>query len=216
MSVQSTEPISSPESFDGKSRLFDQVTSLMAMQEQHQKQVEEHFREVRVRLESMEELMNVVRQDGRETCNGAETDWEAKKRAVYEEHGMVVEGTTKTQEEHPAKPSITRCDDSVADGKDNMVGNDLDSMKVSDADRNEIERLKEELHEKLRLAEMELSISRAKIAQETAQLEDQRHELEKLSSHVVPQTPGTKEGKKSSMLDRLSRHMIPSRKSDQD
>ena len=87
---------------------------------------------------------------------------------------------------------------------DNLGG----SLEINEVDHQEIERLKTELHEKLRLAEMELSVGRAKIIQETAQLEDQRHELEKLAAQI-PEPPKTQENKKRSVLDRLSRHMIP-------
>lgn len=215
MSVQSTEPLSSPESFDGKSQLFDQLASLMAMQEQLQKQAEDYFHEVRNRLDSIEDRIINVKQDTTEASTGPNTDWEAKKQAIYEEHGMVVDGAARTQRE-PTSRSTETTDNSHGSGEDIQAEVDFDSMKATDADHTEIERLKAELHEKLRLAEMELSISRAKIIQETAQLEDQRHELEKLAAQITPPTPSPKNGKKPSMLDRLSRHMIPVRKSNQD
>jgi len=215
MSVHSTEPMSSPESFDEKSQLFDQLASLMAMQEQLQKQVEDYFHEVRKRLDSIEGRIINAKQDSTETSTSPNTNWEAKKQAIYEEHGMVVDGAAGTQLE-PTSRSTETADNSHGSGEDTLVKVDFDCTKATDADHTEIERLKEELHEKLRLAEMELSISRAKIIQETAQLEDQRHELEKLAAQITPPTPSPKNGKKPSMLDRLSRHMIPVRKSNQD
>ena len=215
MSVQSTEPISSPASFDGKSQLFDQLASLMAMQEQLQKQVEDYFREVRNRLDSIEDRIIDAKQDTTETNTGPNTEWEAKKQAIYEEHGMVVDDAAQTQPETTSKPKETAGNHFHGSGEDIRAEVDFDSMKATNADHTEIEQLKQQLHEKLRLAEMELSISRAKIIQETAQLEDQRHELEKMASQTTPPTPRSKDGKKPSMLDRLSRHMIPVRKSNQ-
>ncbi len=215
MSVQSTEPISSPESFDGKSQLFDQLASLMGMQEQLQKQVEDYFREVRNRLDSIEDRIIDAKQDTTETNTSPNTEWEAKKQAIYEEHGMVADDAARTQPETTSRPKETAGNHSLGSGADIPAEVDFDSMKATDADHTEIEQLKQQLHEKLRLAEMELSISRAKIIQETAQLEDQRHELEKMASQITPPTPSSKDGKKPSMLDRLSRHMIPVRKSNQ-
>ncbi len=215
MSAQSTEPISSPESFDGKSQLFDQLASLMGMQEQLQKQVEDYFREVRNRLDSIEDRIIDAKQDTTETNTSTNTEWEAKKQAIYEEHGMVADDAARTQPETTSRPKETAGNHSLGSGADIPAEVDFDSMKATDADHTEIEQLKQQLHEKLRLAEMELSISRAKIIQETAQLEDQRHELEKMASQITPPTPSSKDGKKPSMLDRLSRHMIPVRKSNQ-
>lgn len=215
MSAQSTESISSPESFDGKSQLFDQLASLMAMQEQLQKQVEDYFREVRNRLDSIEDRIIDAKQDTTETNTSPNTEWEAKKQAIYEEHGMVADDAARTQPEPTSRPKETAGNHSLGSGADIPAEVDFDSMKATDADHTEIEQLKQQLHEKLRLAEMELSISRAKIIQETAQLEDQRHELEKMASQITPLTPSSKDGKKPSMLDRLSRHMIPVRKSNQ-
>jgi hypothetical protein len=213
MSAQSTESISSPESFDGKSQLFDQLASLMAMQEQLQKQVEDYFREVRNRLDSIEDRIIDAKQDTTETNASPNTEWEAKKQAIYEEHGMVADDAARTQPEPTSRPKETAGNHSHGSGEDIQAEVDFDSMKATDADHTEIEQLKQQLHEKLRLAEMELSISRAKIIQETAQLADQRHELEKMAAQMTPPTPSSKDGKKPSMLDRLSRHMIPVRKS---
>ena len=208
MSVEYTEPISHA----GNHALMDQLASLVTMQEQLGRRMEERFDELFGRLTTLENQCSESQTSDHDTASPPSLDWEAKKRAIYKEHAMADEVSDLIRptpsSELTQAVNDTRNELDEIHQCDNLNG----SLEINEVDHQEIERLKTELHEKLRLAEMELSVSRAKIIQETAQLEDQRHELEKLAAQI-PEPPNTQENKKRSVLDRLSRHMIPVRKS---
>ncbi len=176
--------------------------------------VEDRFHEILERLAVMEQRFaqhpSVPAQDQAVPS----LDWEAKKQAIYQEHGMMGDRPEQNESEPTSGYGAAEEDGPKSRGDHPGFSADLDTMAIPDKDRQEIERLKAELHEQLREAEVELSISRAKIVQETAQLEEKRHELEKLAAQTIePSSASPAEGKKPHLLDRLSRHMLPARKS---
>jgi len=66
----------------------------------------------------------------------------------------------------------------------------VDADEVIQQHRARIAKLEQEMEEKLRAAELELSVERAKIAREKAQLDDLRAELESQRHHGEPAAPG--------------------------
>lgn len=85
-----------------------------------------------------------------------------------------------------------------------------DSIENIEAgDSPEIDNLKELLSSKLRDAEVELSINRAKLSQQWAALEERQFELEKREAHLESRYGEVDDStkKKMGILDRLSRHL---------
>ena len=84
----------------------------------------------------------------------------------------------------------------------------IESMSADDAEK--IEQLKEELTSKLRDAEIELSINRAKLSQFKAQLEEKQVELDRRSSSLENKLALRKTGvEKMGFLARIIRHLSP-------
>jgi len=110
-------------------------------------------------------------------------------------------------------------EDSAPDAELEEVTENLESLhdsieNISAADAEAIENLKEELTSKLRDAEIEFSINRAKLSQLKAELDDKQVELERRASALEEKYGGmTSSENKSGFLDRLARHLTL-RKSD--
>ncbi|MEE2826395.1 MAG: hypothetical protein VYE64_07180 [Planctomycetota bacterium] len=211
MSAPTTETILAVDPLETQQALSNQLSTLIARQETLERVVDERFQQILERLEMIEQNLAPQVLGPAEDPAVPSLDWEAKKQAIYLEHGMMADPGS----EHDSRPTpLARNGEPVPTSDPGSVSptDDYDPLTMSDADRQEIDRLKAELHEKLREAEVELSISRAKIVQESAQLEEERRELEKRASQIEPSSNTPMEGKKTSMLDRLSRHMLPARK----
>ncbi|MCH2181161.1 MAG: hypothetical protein MK108_04065 [Mariniblastus sp.] len=212
MSASTTETVLPADLIEADSTLTRQLSSLLTLQESLSKEVEDRFHEILKRLEAIEQQITREIPVPSEAEVVPSLDWEAKKQAIYQEHGMTADRTVENGTEPTSVYGVAEEDPPKSRVGQPGFSTDFDSMAIPDEDRQEVERLKAELHEKLRAAEVELSISRAKIVQETAQLEEKRHELEKLAAQIEPSAMSPAEGKKTSMLDRLSRHMLPARK----
>ena len=79
------------------------------------------------------------------------------------------------------------------------LGQALDADAIIQEERESLKRLQEEWREKLRKAEVEISIERAKIARERSQVEEKTHQLEiKQSSDSSEATPSPAAGSSSS------------------
>jgi len=76
-------------------------------------------------------------------------------------------------------------------------------------DSADIDALKSELNEKLREAEIELSIGRAKISQQQAEIASRQVELERRSEALESKLAAFPDGpaRKTGFLDRLTRHL---------
>lgn len=131
-----------------------------------------------------------------------ENDWEQRKRAMYAEYGEAVpdEGDKEISSEnsHEDQDELASLQESLHDSIESLDG----------VQAEEIEDLRAQLTEKLREAEVELSINRAKLAQRKAELERRQTELDRreksldskyLNVNGAPQKMG--------VLDRLTRHL---------
>lgn len=92
------------------------------------------------------------------------------------------------------------------------VAEELESLhdsidNISAADAEAIDNLKEELTSKLRDAEVEFSINRAKLSQLKAELDSRQVELERRAASLEEKYGGTPSVEKSGFLDRLARHL---------
>lgn len=205
----------------------DQPEILRLLERMEQRQAEWQSRLLR-RIDELESLIR-NQDDDKATENPLGMDWEARKREIFAAHGADPSEASASHDDSPAglaaqqSAVAARLQSAVANSNgqpNDIVSNDGSSpapnqpaagdalSNIPPDDREEIERLKSELREKLRQAEMELSISRAKISRENALLEERRAELERLASRVKRQSAApASEPQRLSMLDRLNRHM---------
>ena len=212
MSAPTTETILAADPLEAQQTLTNHVSSLIARQETLERVLEERFQQILERLEMMEQKLAPQVTNPTKDAAVPSLDWEAKKQAIYLEHGMMADPASEN-DSRPTPISGNGAHVSTSDPRASSASaDDFEPSTISDADRQEVDRLKAELHQKLRDAEVELSISRAKIVQESAQLEEERRELEKRASQIEPSSNAPMPGQKTSMLDRLSRHMSPARK----
>ncbi len=133
-----------------------------------------------------------------------ESDWERRKREMYAEFGEPLP-------EHEEKPPLAAVEQTGEDELASLQESLHDSIEsLDEVQAEQIEDLRAQLTEKLREAEVELSINRAKLDQRRAELERRQNELErrekslasKYSSVDVDGTP-----QKLGVLDRLTRHL---------
>ena len=189
-------------------QILDQLTNVLLMQEKIDKRTRDGFDSLTNRLEQIENRLNELSLgDEAEEPQSAELDWEAKKRAVFAEYGMGTDDANPTTS--PTPKSILVGDQEVLpEAKEEAqpaIAESTVAAPMSEDDRQEIDELKKELRQKLREAEMELSITRAKISQERAELDEKKNDLERLAARVGENKETG--SKKKSMLERFSRHL---------
>ena len=205
--------------------IADEIPAILASLERIELRQQKSLVEIMIRLNAIEAAIASSDDDESSDPGDApprkpEMDWEAQKRKIFEAHGMPVdepdpEAIPPAESADPVQATDDRSysldagqtTDDDASIADPPAQTDL-PPDVPTADLEEITRLKNELREKLRQAEMELSISRAKISRENAMLEERKAELEQMAERIRSQsrTDG-QEPQKLSMLDRLNRHM---------
>jgi chromosome segregation ATPase len=97
----------------------------------------------------------------------------------------------KDREIAELKAQLVEGDSVMADAEESLREL-VDSDEVITGHRDRIAKLEKEMQDKLRAAELELSVERAKIARETAQLADLKAELEsQRSNREVDSAPGS-------------------------
>ena len=204
---------------------FDQLASLIGMQEQLQKQFHDNFREVLNRLSLIESRVAQATKSEAIASPCPTMDWESQKKALYAEHA-ISGPISRNDIEEACIPEVNTPDDGpprpFAPANERYVASQTSPAKNLASEKKTLEsktsqqitELETELHEKLRMAELELSIGRAKIIQETALLEEQRRELEALMRVVDPLSKNATNEKKPSIRDRLSRHLKSVRRAD--
>ena len=104
------------------------------------------------------------------------SDWERQKQAMLASYG----GAPEQPANQATAATVTA--NSTSDQSD--ASSDASAESVSSADQTEVERLKNELNAKLREAEVELSINRARLSQERAEFERNQAELDRRSAKL--------------------------------
>lgn len=141
--------------------------------------------------------------------------WESQKRKMLAEFGML-DGDFDEQETdqafHPETESIeeTRTEtESIIVEKSGLdtIYDSIAKLESVAIDSEIIEQLKNELTGKLREAEVELSINRAKLSQEWANLDQMKSELSQREAALSSKYRQTKGNEKTGLLDRFTRHL---------
>jgi hypothetical protein len=196
-------------------RLSDQLENFA---HSFEKRFDELQRTISESLDS--ERIAQINNQGAEPTKGAskadasdepESEWESRKRKMYAEYGEELPATMK-KSENTVDPS----DVDTANG-DSCEGDELASLQESlhdsiesldEVQAEEIEELRSQLTEKLREAEVELSINRAKLDQRKAELERRQTELDRREKSLNSKYANVNGApQKMGVLDRLTRHL---------
>ena len=198
--------------------IIDKIEKILEMQMRFELVTEDLFTKMIERLDALDAQIQGTAPPAEE--EDGPMNWESQKKAMFAEYG---DGSFPASEEPQAKASPVEetvesegsLDANLEESPQSpqLTSNTAD-LVLSDSDRLDVENLKNELREKLRQAEMELSIGRAKISQERAELDNQRSELDRLAKKFES-FDGTSAPKKQSILERLARHMQGSQKTDE-
>lgn len=159
---------------------------------------------------------NIARQDtGTESSVVEEQEedsashWHRQKTAMLSKYGIdpdyrpVIDSPSEPVQQEESEPSV----DELEEATENLesLHNSIENMSAADAEA--IENLKEELTSKLRDAEVEFSINRAKLSQLKAELDDRQVELERRAAALEEKYGDSDSEIKSGFLDRLTRHL---------
>lgn len=173
----------------------------------------EDVRQLKTEKAKLEQELATARRSPVTAGESGATDWEAQKRRLLASLEGEAPTTPQRKQERANIEEAIRVTDEVVAAKDReleALRRQLDDAsaatnpeRIIDADelirteRHRLTELEAELHEKLRAAEMELSVARAKLTRQASELEKQRIELEALkksepiqaSSGTAPQSP---------------------------
>jgi hypothetical protein len=190
----------------------------------------EDVRDLKKRNAELETLVAAKATGGAANPSVGGSSWEAMKKkmlANLEDEGCDVDDDRAEERESIANTiritddALARKDREIADltaqlssGTNAMADAEQTISELVDADeviaehRTRIAKLEHEMQDKLRAAELELSVERAKIARETAQLADLKAELEsQRANHEVdsamPSVPGGSQQPKRRWLSKL-------------
>jgi hypothetical protein len=152
---------------------------------------------------------------------GTPSEWEKQKKAMLADFGIDPNSDTQDspkkgslkndslKTEQPVASETPLLDVEPAQEVLEALHDSIES--IENIDSEEIENLKTQLTSKLRDAEVELSINRAKLSQQWATLEQRQFEIEQrennLKSKYANVSSTGETSKKQGMLDRLSRHL---------
>lgn len=141
--------------------------------------------------------------------------WESQKRKMLAEFGMADDLQDESLSEDSQDIACDKIDESEADGESmikdksgsDAIYDSIAKLEGAEIDSEIIEQLKEELTGKLREAEVELSINRAKLSQEWANLEQMKSELEQREAALSSKYQTAISSGKPGLLDRFTRHL---------
>lgn len=133
------------------------------------------------------------------------SQWEKQKEAMLSKYG--IDSDYRETNESSPPPSTKPSNPTKARKKPTSQPSSQDSIEHHDS--ADIDALKAELNEKLREAEIELSIGRAKISQQQAEIASRQVELERRSEALESKLAACLDGpaRKTGFLDRLTRHL---------
>ena len=143
-------------------------------------------------------------QDSAEEEDGT-SHWEKQKEAMLSKYGI----DSEYRETDEPIPSTTTKATSPTKASKKSTTQLVSPTSAKQEDFADIDALKAELNEKLREAEIELSIGRAKISQQQAEIASRQVELERRSEALESKLAACSDGsaRKTGFLDRLTRHL---------
>lgn len=157
-----------------------------------------------------EKFSKLVEQSEQSNENTTENDedtsqWEKQKEAMLSKYG--IDSDYRETDGSSPPPSTKPANPTEAHKKPTSQPSLQDSIEHHDS--ADIDALKTELNEKLREAEIELSIGRAKISQQQAEIASRQVDLERRSEALESKLAACPDGpaRKTGFFDRLTRHL---------
>ena len=128
-----------------------------------------------------------------------ELDWKAQKEKILAQYGVAPqEKSVQAAESDDPTPDDVQTPEPVDEGT---------ALRLSSEQEQEVNLLKDELREKIRQVEVELSIKQAKLEQQEVRMEEKKAELERLSNNLKTQEPQTPVESSTGVLGRLKKHL---------
>ena len=135
MSAPTTETILAVDPLEAQQTLSNQLLTLIARQETLERVVDERFQQILERLEMMEQKLAPQVLAPAEDAAVPSLDWEAKKQAIYLEHGMMADPASQ-HDSHPTSLSGNGGPVPTLDPTGSAAPtDDYDPSTISDADR---------------------------------------------------------------------------------
>ncbi len=162
-----------------------------------------------IKANSIQEASDELDSEKQEAALGP--DWSRQKQAMLSKYGIDPEH--RPDMAPPTEPDpvmeTTMADETLSEELSATV--QLDTEETVSTEPEEIQRIKKELNSKLRDAEVNLSIERAKLSQLEAELESKQIELERRDSELSAKYKGRQnsnsDSEQFSLLDRLKKHL---------
>ncbi|MDA7977677.1 MAG: hypothetical protein MPJ50_02770 [Pirellulales bacterium] len=191
------------------------------------------LREERARIEDLESQLARAKTSSGPTNDGGEMDWEAQKRRLLAalESDFDEEDPQSQQDKVTVEEAVRATDQAIAvkereiEQLQNLleeqsanvgsmaigaaaVADMLDKDELIRQERENLQRIQEEWREKLRKSEVDISLERAKLARDKAQIEEQLREIESQTARRQKdgngaQPPEEKKGARGNWLARM-------------
>lgn len=186
----------------GGSRDADSIDELMDEVDRLQRELD--------RVTSENRRLNAQSSSGGGAASGGDMDWETAKQKLLAELEAFDEGEPEQQRERLSIEEVITQTDQVIAAKDeeiselkhllshqsesigdvavgaSAIAGMMDNDEIIQQERENLAQLQEEWKEKLRTSEVELSLERARIARERAELEERINQLESLDPSEAP------------------------------
>jgi hypothetical protein len=160
-----------------------------------------------------------TKKDSARKDSGATSNWNLQKAEMLKSYGMELDESDKAllaaaeadqlEQDEVDVSETEQADDEVVETTAKVEEDGGEDDKDSE-ESSSVEQLKEDLKKKLRETEIELSIGRARISQQRAQLDEKLVELERLENKLNDEQDDDQEGDldtKSKLLSRWARHL---------
>ena len=193
-------------------KIVDSLCLLIEMQHERDRKLDESFQAIEHQISA---IQNELR--GLPLEHAAEEQVESNiadsfRNSVLAEYGLLDDDESDTADdtndatEEPPLPAAPE-DESLETPMSNSDDTDTPSNLASQEDEREIEEIKKCLREKLREAELELSVQRASLSQREAAIEEREARLAKQAKEVSRKIMEMDGSQANTMLGRLKVHL---------
>ena len=190
-------------------KIVDSLCLLIDMQSDRDERQENTFDEIQSKLDSLEEKIEQLSAGGEQASN--EDDGFAQ--SIFAKYGLTNDDENSDPKEEVDPDSASSVEDSLdvesarKEEPDDEVVVEQPAREIPPMDLEEINAIKEQLREKLREAEVELSVRRANLSQREAVLEEKEARLKREIQRKMILSKDTDGTNSNTMLGRLKIHL---------
>ena len=167
----------------------------------------DQFSRIHKRFDRLEkQLRHFAEQLASPADEEGEYDWKTQKERILAQYG-VDPSQNKQLLDDPLKPAGSASDLSEPETPEASHDSKPAELQMTVDQEQQVEQLKQELREKIRQAEVELSIKQAKLEQQEARMEEKQAELERMSARLKQKESQTGDQQSLGVLGRLKKHL---------